>query len=1103
MSVKEAYPRLMESLDEVRRRWRLHGILEGVLLTLAGTGVVLALLVVADNLWQPGKVGRLLLATLLWGGLAAAVLTLVVRRWLEDRRDDFFAALVEGRHPELGNRFINALQLGRGTQAGVSRDLIDAIVHDADRSAGDLDLNDSIDRKPAKRAALCALAALVLLGGYAVARPPHFGNALARILLPLSDIDPYTNTRIAEVDPPSTDIPEGTPLTISARVEGVIPASAKLYRRSGKGAWQTSIMLPEESKADTFRFTVQQVHASFDYYVEAGDARSDRFQINAVKPPQIERVSLTYTLPSYAAARPRTVDPSDGDIAGIAGTRVDVQIKASKPLQTAVLQTRSGDKLPLSAREDDRTWGVSFTLWGEGARLVPGINGKLLTAPTTYQLKLRDTQGYSNREPLWRPINLLRDEAPVVAIQAPADRLAVGPKAVVPLKVEARDDHGLDRVRLLYRVGDETTVREMSVVRSRVRQNAGASLGPRSGERGYEQRISFPFTWDLHKAGLKVGQRVEYWAEATDRNNITGPGKGESRRLSVELVAPETVAETFDVKLIDFTEELRALIKLQRLNRAQSGQGAAFPGLVKQQTTIRDRSKRLARSMERDGLPLVTMVKDLDELAAGLMAAALKLLESGRDATGEALASDFRRRSLPVQDKIIAKLEELLLRLERNEQARKELRKLEKKDKAAHKALTTVLGKMAQGLDELLKDQTDLASKFERLPKRDPDKMKEETLKALKDLEELKKKTNKWAKGSVNELTKMPTGFVDDFKLRPDAKKVYEEVEKAAQRSKSEKIEVSLEDLGAGLATKMKEDLEMWLADSPDAAKWVLEEPLNKKPMKIPEMPLPKALEDLVGDLLQKADEFDKDADDVTSAWGDNLDQAGWGVSDGPISTFSAKGKTGNDLPNSQELTGRSGDGRRGKSSGQMVGDTSKALQGRKTPARVGNEKYEPGQLKQQKQDDPNGATGGGKKAGAGRKGLQGGTPPDMVRDLGRLSAKQAGLREKAEQVAKKLDTAGVSSSRLKESINLMKGAEKDLTDRRYDDAFRKHRGALQKLRGVFTELDRTTAARIKKARDLPENLRKELLQSADDAYPPGYESLLKSYYKALSTAEK
>jgi hypothetical protein len=172
MSVKEAYPRLMESLGEVRRRWRLHKVLEGMLLTLAGAGVVLTLLVVADNLWQPGKAVRVLLAVLLWGGLAAALLALVVRRWLEDCRDDYFAALVEGRHPELGNRFINALQLGRGTQAGVSRDLIDAIVHDADRSTGDLDLGDSIDRKPARRAALFALGAVVLMAGYETIRKP-------------------------------------------------------------------------------------------------------------------------------------------------------------------------------------------------------------------------------------------------------------------------------------------------------------------------------------------------------------------------------------------------------------------------------------------------------------------------------------------------------------------------------------------------------------------------------------------------------------------------------------------------------------------------------------------------------------------------------------------------------------------------------------------------------------------------------------------------------------------------------------------------------------------------------------------------------------------
>jgi hypothetical protein len=123
--------------------------------------------------------------------------------------------------------------------------------------------------------------------------------------------------------------------------------------------------------------------------------------------------------------------------------------------------------------------------------------------------------------------------------------------------------------------------------------------------------------------------------------------------------------------------------------------------------------------------------------------------------------------------------------------------------------------------------------------------------------------------------------------------------------------------------------------------------------------------------------------------------------------------------------------------------------------------------------------------------------------DMKRLSEKQAGLREKAEQVARKLDTIGATSSRLNESIELMKSVEKDLGSQKYADAFRKRKDAMEKLRGAFTGIDRSTATQIKKAEHLPEQMKRELLQSADEGYPAGYEGLLKSYYKALSTKDK
>ena len=62
----------------------------------------------------------------------------------------------------------------------------------------------------------------------------------------------------------------------------------------------------------------------------------------------------------------------------------------------------------------------------------------------------------------------------------------------------------------------------------------------------------------------------------------------------------------------------------------------------------------------------------------------------------------------------------------------------------------------------------------------------------------------------------------------------------------------------------MLENLEIWMPDAPDALKWLMEEPLDQKRMEMPEMPLPDALEDLIGELLQEAEEFEEEADDIT-----------------------------------------------------------------------------------------------------------------------------------------------------------------------------------------------------------------------------------------------
>src|SRR5262249_29220332 len=79
----------------------------------------------------------------------------------------------------------------------------------------------------------------------------------------------------------------------------------------------------------------------------------------------------------------------------------------------------------------------------------------------------------------------------------------------------------------------------------------------------------------------------------------------------------------------------------------------------------------VGRGREADLAPLGTVIAALEALAAGPMAQVVRLLELGAGTEKESLAAGFRKSSLPVQDRIIKELEEILVRLLRNEEAKK------------------------------------------------------------------------------------------------------------------------------------------------------------------------------------------------------------------------------------------------------------------------------------------------------------------------------------------------------------------------------------------------------------------------------------------------
>jgi len=1059
----QGYLTLLDQVQLVRRMWRVRQTLEGLLV--AGA-VVIAIAVVVTGLDQAadfGWVGRSVLALILWGSLGVSLWLRVAGPALTRHGDDYFAALMEHRLPSLGNRLINGLQLGREANPPAPR-LVEAIVADGIHAVDDVEPARAVAGPALARRAGALAVALLVAGAYFVWAGPAGRTSLLRILHPFADIPPFTWTRLAVDVEPGTRLLEGSSLTVKATTTGRLADEATLHWTDAGDRRRTLRM--ERAGSCKFAHTFPVVESDLTLHVNAGDAHSAALHIAVDRRPRIEAMSVTYAYPPYTALADRTVEDFDGHLHGLPGTKATVTVRVNKPMERLTLAMAGGQQAAAAPTGADATvWSTVVTLENAG----------------TYRVRLRDTQGYELESPTTFTITLQDDGPPAVAFARPGRDVQRRPDGSVDFAVVAQDDFGLGLVQM---IGERTGAAEPQVLHTW--PNDGA---PR-------RRLNLDLKRTVAELGLKGGDRLRYWAVAMDRNP-RGPGRAETRKFYLLVLTAQQQAALLEKQLADYAKVIAELIRLQRLNRAETAEAKPAAPLVDRQSLIRRQTRQLADVMQRHAFPAVTITETLRELVAGPMAKVISLLESCRDAPERAAGKALANRSLPIQDRIIETLEQVLMRLNRAEQVRKYLKKTKKADPVEHREVTSVLARMAADLDKFLNEIKQLEGEYEKLPKRrDTEEVSGEDLPEMKDIEHRLDRWKKWFKDSVDAITKLPDGFVADDFLADNFSTIFEEIEKQP-RPPTVEIATPVEEGAKALAEEVAEDLEMWMPDFGDNIRWVMEDPIEGT-FDVPESPLPSSLQDMIGDLIEDLEDFDEAADDVTGAWGGNM-QVGWGIMDGPISSYAALGKTGNQLPNASEMGGRSGSGRRGRATGQMVGDESRGLEGRPTPARLTNERYEAGTPKADKQLDPRGATGGGKKTGGGRRGLQGGTPPDFVKDMDRLSKTIAMLREKAQRVARQIQFGGRPLGGLQRALELMKSVEQDYRDLKYDDAARKRKMALEALRQAASQIDQAVSLSLQKAPHLPPEMRERIHAGARQALPEGFEDIVGAYYKALS----
>ncbi len=491
-----AHRNLLRRLFALRRRQIAARSLYGVGLTLCcGLGCFLILLLLETGLYlSPAvKLAAEGAVALVLGGLAVLY---CFRPLLFPPSPEDVALEVEHAFGGLQQRLISAMQLwGPGRDTDYSSRMVEAAVIQADETLAKLNLNPLVARtQPLRMAALCGALGLVILVAFAVLPGPL--TAAARRLAHPSTVYVRPPQTFIALHPGSAEIIAGEPFAITATLTGLVPLDAHIFLREND-AW-TPLELSVRNGRIAHRMPA--VTRSFQYRLRANDAVTPVYTVTAKPRPMVVRLRHDNRYPAYTRLE-EVRDIDGGDIVAIAGTSTALHVESSLPLSTAEIVF--DDSTASTARIDG-----SFAL----VNLIVKQNRR-------YTIVLRETHGITSTNPVEYRVVALQDHPPEIRLLRPGKDTELGENMRVPLFVEARDDFGVARIEIRYRLNDDEAAEALPFPLD--------AMG--DGE------LTQTYVWDLSGLDLLPGDRVVFRLRAYDNNTLSGPGKSETPDFTIRF----------------------------------------------------------------------------------------------------------------------------------------------------------------------------------------------------------------------------------------------------------------------------------------------------------------------------------------------------------------------------------------------------------------------------------------------------------------------------------------------------------------------------------------------------------------------------------------
>jgi hypothetical protein len=517
---------LLSKISHVRHRHASVAVSSGVALAVAAITLGLAFGMLLDWWLDLPRWIRAAFLAMDLSLLTIIILYEIILPILGTPNDDEIALQVEDAHPEFRTRLIASVQLSRpeAIVAGASPSMVHEMISQTESLAETIDFSQVIPTERLSRFLVAAVLMLLIgIGGMLSLRRDHIGrDLLSRAFL--GSVEVPRKTRI-DVVSGYLKLGRGDTANLIARARGVVPASGTVDIKFESGRKQSFSLDPSIDAHDTFARALENVQDSFWYRIHLGDNTTQWHRVDVLIPPVVTRLECLQIFPAYT--KRGTVARSLGDLSILDGSRLILKVTSNNPLQHASAGS------PASAVHLVNPNNLADTPVIIDANDPRQATAEIAVPRKTsgFSIRLVDTNGLSSRDPAVYRIDIIADKEPTVQISYPERKEELVTRvATLEVGFDAADDFGIAKLALKYKI-DDGDVRGIPLEVSKLGEPSPKSLHKR-------------YAWALSKLTPRSatqptleGSTIEYWLEAEDNNNVTGPGIGESEHYSARVVS--------------------------------------------------------------------------------------------------------------------------------------------------------------------------------------------------------------------------------------------------------------------------------------------------------------------------------------------------------------------------------------------------------------------------------------------------------------------------------------------------------------------------------------------------------------------------------------